>query len=234
MADILPIALPGERVVDNQLVSGLVEAINSKHARRSLELALEIGQLVVDHLFNGNLSLAEARARGHASYRALAERDDLALSHSRLHKCVRVLVHVHQLGPELTERLTFSHHVALLPVRDLRDRQALARKAAAKGWTSRELRVEAQRLHRKATGHRPGRPPLPDFMKQLRAVVRYSEQATETLPPVADIHQVKPDQARELLVELDRQLDRLQHLRDHVVARLGARSAQSSAPRWQG
>ncbi len=222
MSELLPPTLPGERVVDDVLVESVVQSINRVHARRALELALEVGQIVVDIFFGGDLSLAEARAPGHVSYRALAAREDLAVSHSRLHKCVRVLVQVHQLGPEVAGRLTFSHHVALLPVRDLRDRQALARKAEAKGWTSDQLRTEAQKLHRKATGHRPGRPPLPEFMKRVRTVVRATRKATEQLPKRAEVADVDASQAQALMVELDAAMVELSALRKHVRAHLEA------------
>ncbi len=217
---ILTASLPGERVLDPDLIARAVADINRLHAQKSLELALQIGQIVVDYLFGGDLAAAESRARGHVSYRALAEHPEISVSHSHLQKCVRVLVLAHQLSPELSSDMSFSHHVALLPVRDARDREALAQQSVSKGWTAGELRTAAQRVHRKATRHRAGRPPLPDFMKQLRSVVRASEKATSARPLRADVEQVKPEQARALLVELEGQLEALTALKAHVLGHL--------------
>ncbi|MFT6398830.1 MAG: hypothetical protein ACJAYU_003592 [Bradymonadia bacterium] len=82
---------------------------------RTLLAMLEVGEIV-----------GSVRANSKASYRVLAEETGLGISHTALRNAEKVFEQYELLPPWVREELPYSHHVMLLPVRDLARKRTLA------------------------------------------------------------------------------------------------------------
>jgi hypothetical protein len=213
-------ALPGAAALAPELLDRAVDDINRLYRAHGLETARAIGEYVVATFFAGDLDAALGRARSHATWRALADRDDLLVSHSHLWSCVQVLEQRRRLPEGVGAALSISHHRRLLSVRDTEARARLAEAAVAEELTVRELeeRVAAQRAAARV-GERPGRKPLPKLVKALRALRRVELGA---LGSPDELGALRDEQAAEVLAEIEGQLRALEALRERVRgARVG-------------
>lgn len=162
--------LPGQVTVENTLVDGLVVRVNQIHRERGLDLARRIGTVILTAFFRNQGSLFAAQAGHHMSFRSLAARDDLEISHATLYRYTAVEAQIRTMPSELAMALSLTHHVALLPIRDETERIGFARRARRERWSSRVLR---QRIATERTATpRTGRPPLSMVAKASRGIHR--------------------------------------------------------------
>ncbi len=119
--------LPGEAAPDDALIDLAVAELNQIHRMKGLEAALAIGEYLAQTFFDGDPELFATHERGHASFRALSQREELNLSASSLWTSVAVLQQVRSLPPQLGARLSISHHRRLLVVKDPASKARLAR-----------------------------------------------------------------------------------------------------------
>ena len=82
---------------------------------RTLQAMREVGRIV-----------AALRDSAKVSYRALADETGLGISHTALRNAEKVAEQYDLLPPWVRDTLPYSHHVALLPVRDLATKRILA------------------------------------------------------------------------------------------------------------
>jgi len=214
------VALPGATELAPDLLDRAVEDINRIYRAHGLATARAIGEYVVTAFFAGDLDAALRRSRSHATWRALAGREDLLVSHSHLWSCVQVLDQLRRLPDDIGEALSISHHRRLLTLRDEEARTRLAEAAVAEELSVRELeaRVAAQRAEEQA-GERRGRKPLPRIVKAIRALRRVElggEVATEE-----EIGALREEQAAEVVAEIDEQMRVLEALRERVLSGRG-------------
>ena len=73
------------------------------------------------------------------------------------------------LPADVIERLTLTHHRALLPLPDPKSKEELARRALDEGWPSDVLAAEVSKL---LPASRRGRRPSPPFVKTIRRVAK--------------------------------------------------------------
>jgi len=193
-------ALPGEVQPDAALVDTAVEQINRLYIAKGLETAQVIGEYVLETFFGGDPSAFRDREGGHASFRALASRDDLHVSHVWLWRAVSVVEQLRQLPAEVGSNLPFTHHTLLLPIKSERAKLRLAKRAAEKGWTKRKLDAEVRKVRDKEKQNpNAGRPRLPRFVKTLNKLGRLLADPAEAFGDLDAIESMEPAQAQRLL-----------------------------------
>ena len=201
------IRLPGELDVDRDMVTQAVGHLNRIYARSTLEVALEVGTYVLNAFFDGDPAAFRKRGRGHATFTALADRDELQFNRVWLWRAVSVVDQLQLLPPEAAEALPFTHHTALLPVRDQTLKANLAQRAAAEGWSKRRLQEEVSIATE--GGPTRGRPRLPRLQRQLNQLTRLAGKLKGG-DPLDD-----PTRA-DLLTSLDAVMGQLQDLRHQL------------------
>lgn len=220
-ADAAPPALPGATELAPDLLDRAVEDINRIYRAHGLETARAIGEYVVTTFFAGDLDAALRHSRTHATWRALAGRDDLLVSYSNLWSCVQVLDQLHRLPEDIGAALSVSHHRRLLALRDEDARARLAEAAVAEDLTVRELeeRIAAQRAETQV-GERRGRKPLPRIVKAIRALRRVD--LSDEVASQEEIGALREEQAAEVLAEIDGQVRALEALRERILGGRGS------------
>lgn len=220
--------LPGEHTVDSQLVEATVERINRIYATKGLETARSIGEALLSTFFDGEQEVFEQRAASHHSFRAVAEHDQLRVSHSFLWYSVRLVPQLQALPHDIAHALPLSHHRLLLHVKDEDAKAQLAHRAVEQGMGKRELDLEIRRL-RNGQGNngqgkspRRGRKPLPAFVKAFNQV----QKAVHTIDPDAfeeqELRAFGIDQARDYLAGVEQALDQLARVRAQLAERVAA------------
>lgn len=205
--------LPGGTVLDSIALDRAVAHINGIYTQKGLKTATKIGSYVLDMFFAGDFESFRHEGKKHVTFRALAERDDLCVSHSFIWYAVAVLEQSTQLPDDVSETLPFSHHKLLLPIKDLELKLELAREAVARRMSKRKLAERIRGLRRNSAAFsRAGRPPLPSFVKGLTQVRRGVELACseELSDDLFDRYGL--DDAGRLLDETTQQIETLERL----------------------
>lgn len=214
--------LPGAAKVDKKLLDEVVEHVNHLHTAKGLELARAMGEYLVKTLFGGKLENFGAEKK-HASWRALAERDDILVSHSTLWYSVAILAQLRQLPEDIGTALSVSHHRRLLPVRDAKAKETLAKRVVEEGLTIAQLEKEVARQRKKEKkGDRRGRPAIPDYLKSLRRLPKLVDPLRDYVISTEDVEAAGVDAMREILKSLSEQLDTLQAAKEEIEAALEA------------
>lgn len=213
--------LPGEGVVEDELVRTAVAHINGIKRAAGLEAALAIGEYLLGTFFGGDLEAFHERQGAHLSYRALQRQADLEVSASSLWYSVALIEHLQLLPGEMKERLSLSHHRLLVGVKDVEQRRALAQRAAEEGLSRRALEREVQRLHVARGERRTGRPRLPAVVKAARRIDKAIELAGEELVDGALIARWGADRSAELLGVIEGQIAALEGIRSRLEEALG-------------
>jgi hypothetical protein len=212
-------ALPGEFAADPSLVDEVVETLNAMYRVKALEAAREVGEYLLDRFFDGDPVRFRERGRKHASFRKLADREDLQPSYSFLWHACAVVDQLRQLPEELRDALPLSHHRLLLPVHDPEAKVDLARRAVDEGMSKRVFEDEIRRSRGDGQGaSRVGRPPLPAVVKGLNRVRSAVREVADV--PVDD-GMLTAERARELLVDIAGQIQVLMAVKDRIEGVLG-------------
>lgn len=208
-------AAPSE--VGDETIAEVARSIRALHDQHALRFAVEVGRLIIERFYGGDLSRAKSRAAKDVSLRKLAEQPDMPLSRSALHNAVRLYDLVQRLGGiETCAPLGPSHLRALLPLPE-EEQARLAEAARDKGWTVREL--EAAARDARAPKRAGGRPPLPGFVKSLHDLGRYADPAGALLADLDHAEKLDPQKARALLETIDTLSAHLATVRTHLEAR---------------
>lgn len=215
-----PGTLPGDTTLDRRLVDRAVADLNALYTQRAMETAVAIGTYVLDNFFGGDIWAFAQRRRAHLSFRELSSHPDLQLDHVYLYRAVKLVEQLTALPEGVTEHLSYSHHVELLPLRRVDNKARLARRAIERGWTVRQLRAEVRVARKREVGGRTGRPPLPAWHRGFKKVFKGIDEAiSEPVEPEV-FGSYEPAKARELVEELDEKLARLEAYRDELVKAL--------------
>jgi hypothetical protein len=134
---------------------------------------------------------------------------------------VAVTEQMDQLPTSVGDKLSFSHHKLLLPVKDPRTKEAFARKVVDEALSVRGLRdVVARHRVDQASRVRRGRPPLPNFVKALNRLPRIVEQVDDSdLDSDRLFDRYSPEQARALMLRTRTNLEKLEALLDRIEER---------------
>jgi hypothetical protein len=214
--------LPGEDKVRSDLVNQAVSDINRIYVGKGLEAARGIGEYVLRTFFAGDVESFRCRERKHASFRELAERKDLRVSHVFLWNCVAVAEQLKALPNDIANALPVSHHKLLLPVHDEKTKVTLARKAVRENLTTKELAVEIRRVRRHATngGKKRGRPPLPAVIRLLNSLGRLGVLAASKEVGTCDLDELPAEKVRTIIIDAERYLAAMHALVERMRRRL--------------
>lgn len=214
--------LPGEAVVDTQLLDQAVADIHTITIEAGLKFHLAIGRIVIDRFFGGDRHAFNARHLGHASYRALAQRDDLPVGHTTISNAVRLTQQM-ELIPRCGTQLNLTQHRALFPLLKSKPTliASLARRAIEESLTASELK---QLVDRQRGQSNAGRPKLPAFEKTLNLFDRVASK-DDSFEDLEVIDRLDPDEARAML----HKVRGLRHQLAHLQRRLQRRTAIDGA-----
>ena len=203
--------LPGAGELDEALVARAAADITRIYEVNGLRTYLEVGRYILDTFFDGDAHTFEERAGGHVSFRELARQPDMPFGHDHLSKSVRVVQLVERLPPTTASRLTMTHHVRLLSVRDPDKRLELAQQAAAEQWSTRELEEQVRKVVKPT---KQGRPRKPAVVKALARITKALEAAVSE--PFSQL-QLSDEVLMQLVDQIDRAIVKLQELRHDLV-----------------
>ena len=203
--------LPGSGELDEALVARAAADISRIYEVNGLRTYLEVGRYILDTFFGGDARAFEERAGGHLSYRELAKQPDMPFGHDMLSKSVRVVDLVGRLPPEAASRLTMTHHIRLLSVRDTERRLELARQAADEQWTTRELEAKVRKEVKPAGSGRPRKPAV------VKALTRISKALDAAVSEPFSQLELSDEVLAQQVDQIDRAILRLQELRHDLV-----------------
>lgn len=162
---------------DDGQTNQAVAALRSVAGGSSLQAALEAGEIIFLHVFNGDPSRLRARGKKCSSFRKLAAHPGLSMSTSSLWRAVAI----YELSLRFAELPHYIHvgvgHISVVlglpPVEQFR----LLRRAESERWTRRKLQkvVAEVRLAQRTSGSLPS----PKVLEQLAGVEMLVGDAAE-------------------------------------------------------
>ena len=175
----------------------VIETLNSYQKEAGFSFARQVGALLIERLYGGDLKGWRSRGAKDSSFRHLAEKGEegkLLLSASALYRCVALV--------ELEARLGFSNwkHLSLSHVRLVfglpeGDQEKLLLQGEDRRWTIDQMEKQAESLRVLRKGAR-GRPRQPAFVKAIGRMRRLLEE--EAFVDVDQVGNLDPAEAKEL------------------------------------
>jgi hypothetical protein len=212
------VVLPGEREEDHVLIDQVVQYVNGVHAVKTLEVVREIGEYLITTFFSGDPENFHSHGRKHASFRKLADRDDLNVSYAWLWNACAVVDQLRLLPEDIRGSLPYTHQRLLLTVKEPDAKVRLARKAVKEGLSKRVFATEVQKTRDRKKGEsQAGRPPLPEFAKGFTRLKAAVELATSKEVTADAVEYYKPDKTRALLKDLEDQIESLLALSQQIT-----------------
>jgi hypothetical protein len=213
-----PKSQPPERVRLDELVARLAE--QGKDA--SVDQALEIGRMVLDTLYGGDLLAWRSRAAKAHSLRALARRDDLSVSSSGLYRAVALYELAQNLGGLERWSTLGTSHLRLVLGLPIPEQRRLLDAAAGNAWTVAELEREAVAVRKRGPKQlgRGGRPRLPRFVKSINRLRKAAEGA-ELFADVEAAAEMTPErlaEIRDVLATIRVRCEALDHALERATA----------------
>lgn len=156
-----------ENSVGSGIIDSLVDDLRNIFGVCDVHRAIDIGRLVIDRLYHGDLKYWRYRGRKDISFRRLQHHPRLPFSASYLSRAVSVYM-LSERRPDLTQlrNLGMSHLqevVCLSPeVQDL-----VIDQAEREAWSVKRVRSEVSELRRDQQGARRSRPPVIRILKQF-------------------------------------------------------------------
>jgi hypothetical protein len=206
-------ALPGEGQVEKELLDQAVHEINRMHAGKTLETARLVGEYVLATFFGGDPENFRNRGKKHVTFQELARREDMHPSYTFIWRAVSVVDQLRLLPENVVAALPYTHHAALLPVRDEGAKKRLAERAALNSWSKRKLLDEVSKVRSKEKSKtRVGRPPLPGFVKSVQGVRKALLKLEIGSVTDEAVARYSLDKTRELKGKIAEMLDQLRAL----------------------
>jgi hypothetical protein len=184
--------LPPEPPVEEGKVNKAVEEINSLARATVLAGAIEIGKYLLREFFEDDPEQARLQdPTKAASIRKIAEHPDLVVGATTIFNGIRVAVDDRLLGENPAyKQLPWSHRVALLPVKDPKQKAKLAALVAREELKVRDLQAKVRELveAERSAGEngevaRRGRRPDPVSVK----LIRRAQAALKVIPEDFDL-----------------------------------------------
>lgn len=147
----------------------------------NVEQSIELGRVVLETLYDGDLAAWRRRGTKAHSLRALARRSDLSVSSSALYRSVALFELDQNLGGlERWAGLGISHLRLVLGL-PTHEQRRLLDAALERTWTVAELEREATKVRNRGAGARGrgGRPRLPRFVKSVARLRKAAEAQDE-------------------------------------------------------
>lgn len=188
--------------VADDVIDEVVSTLNGWQRVAGFAFARQVGQLLIDKFYAGDVSAWRSRQEKDASFRKLKQRADegaLQISAPSLYRSVALVELEDRIGAVDKVHLTMTHvrEVFGLPA----EQQAkLLTAAAEKGWSIQDMEKAAGKV-RKKEGDGRGRPALPTFVKSISALARIIAQDDGDPDPFGDmdaLDQITEEQAQAL------------------------------------
>ena len=159
----------------------LVGELQQLARTRALQYTLEVGRLIVTHVFGGSLDALQAQGRNATSYRNLAERGDLPFSPITLWRCVKIFELVECFPSVLSKQHLALAHLRAVAALPPPLQQVLLDQAQENAWTS-EGAVRAVRRTRTGDPEKSSRTPraLMRTVRRLRHLAADFEAETRS------------------------------------------------------
>jgi hypothetical protein len=125
-------------------IRNIVRRVN-EYLSKANENSMAAGEYILDAVFQGNLEDAFSRnPYKNRSLRQIADDPKLLVDRRSLANCVKAAAFKRHLGAEKVDcsKLHFSHFVALLKVKDDKERKNLTKKANQREWSVRRILSE--------------------------------------------------------------------------------------------
>lgn len=203
-----------EVAVDQKVIDDAVQHLNGLYARKGLEVAIEVGEYVLQMFYGGDLDAYRAKGAQNKSLRALTKRADLMVPYAFIWHSLAVLHQLRQLPADIRSALPMSHHRLLLSVKDDEMKAELARKAIDEKLSKRDLAAEVKSATEAARkGRKRGAPALPPWAKGLSTALNAVKKVArhDVTPEEVAAHGAKLVTTR--LAEVDATIVSLQSLR---------------------
>lgn len=180
----------------------------------TLELALALGRVVVDHLYNGDPAAWRERGPKDGSFRQLARRLDASevpgLSAAALHRAVAIWDLEQRIGVTRRPRLTASHVRAVIGLPET-EQARLLQASEDRSWTVQRLEKEVASVRRQTAGNR-GRPPLPAFVKTVHKLERMLADETDSFGDLDRIGDLDEEESARVTVAVRAMKERCEAL----------------------
>lgn len=175
----------------------------------TLEFALGVGKIVVDTLYDGDLTAWRSRAKKDHALRVLAARPELPMSASALYRALAIYeLSRRQMLAAGWQHLGVSHLRAVLGLPNETQNLLLSR-AEAEQWT-------VVRLEREVVGFRDsprsagGRKPIPECIKSIRRI--FDLTLPDALAGLDHLHEMRTSDLDELVAKLGQARERLHRI----------------------
>ncbi|MCB9609821.1 MAG: hypothetical protein H6716_24735 [Polyangiaceae bacterium] len=206
--------LPGP--VDDETIERVVEKLKELHRGATLKLALDIGQIIIEDIYGSDLEAWRSRGVKDASFSKLAERKDLGMSRSTLHRAVCAYELSTRIGVSLRKHLSLTHLRAVFGLPH-EDQERLLTQADEQGWTVAQLEAAAQGEEQPK---RAGRPRLPGIVKGIRRLDKLTEDEA-LFGNLDEIDALDPEQVDVLLAKVRGVKLACERLQERLMARAG-------------
>jgi hypothetical protein len=187
----------------------VVNSLEELRNERTLDMALAVGELLVNRVYGGVDELSQFGSR-HTVYRRFLRRPGLTLSPTTLWRSMRVYELCHRMPwLKTAPRIKLSHIYAVLGVQHSAQSTLLAR-AHQEGWTTEQLAERA--AHQKPTEGRRGRPsssPCSRLVQRISSAAKMMHRVSETMTEVSEAESVHLEQAVSELREIIAAMERL-------------------------
>lgn len=152
-------------------IEEIVHELKAIGRAATLELALRVGKIVYERIFDRDTRRLREVGRGDRSFRAVASHPSVPFSAASLWRAVGL----HRLSlkfPDILKReeLGVSHLRAVLGLNSVQQ-QRLLEQAASERWSKGRLEEEVMRVREKGA-HRTGRPPLAPPVRYLKRLAQ--------------------------------------------------------------
>ncbi|NVB42953.1 hypothetical protein G6O69_34345 [Pseudenhygromyxa sp. WMMC2535] len=213
---VLAVSSPRSTSLRDSLES-LAGELESMVADDGVEQAVEIGRLIIDRLYDGDLSSWRRRGPKSVSLRELARQLDRPLSCSGLYRAIALYELSEGLGgiDRWVDAGMGSSHLRVVLGLPREEQRRLLDAAMERAWTVAELEREAQPIRERLPqrARRGGRPRLPRFVKslnRLRKCVADRGEFFGDLDAVGEMSSEELAALREQLAEVRERCDELE------------------------
>lgn len=168
-----PVNVPARvcRCVDSGVIDDVVHELRHLAHRAALDLALEVGRVIVDRFYGGRTDVWRQRGKRCASFRKLAARPDLPMSASGVYRAVAIYEVWQRIGGIATWKHVGACHLRAVLSLPPADQDTVLLRAEAQRLSVRELEDTVAEL-RSVRADRRGRPRQSPVVRTMRSLER--------------------------------------------------------------
>lgn len=190
-----------EDLLEESIIEEVARSVQEVVRDSVLSTAIEVGRIVIERLYDGEIAAWQEGGGRDLSFRKLAARlsegpASQEISAAGVYRSCGVYALEQRLGVSALKHITATHAYAVLGL-PVDQQKALLQRANDEMWSSRKLEGEKRSL-RSGAGSRRGRPRLPAFVRSIRSFRKLLDQPDETFGQLELIDQLSQSQVSEL------------------------------------